>query len=304
MTITRREFLTTATMAGLAARFVPPEAARLPLSFSTLGCPKWTWTQILDFAAEHGFAAIELRGILGDLDLPNRPEFAPERLPGIKKDLAAHGLKISDLGSSSEMHHADEAKRAQQIADAKRFIDLAEKLESPYVRIYGNKLEGPRDEVIHRIASGMHELAQYAGPRNVTVIIESHGDFTDSASLKQILTEADSEHAALLWDAHHTFASSHEEPEFTVRELGRWIKHTHLKDSVLVNGERHYVLTGKGDVPVQRQMQALVAIGYKGYFSFEWEKLWHPEIAEPELAIADYAQVASGYLQKRRMNNR
>lgn len=302
MTITRREFLTTATMAGLAARFVPPEAARLPLSFSTLGCPKWTWTQILDFAAEHGFAAIELRGILGDLDLPSRPEFAPERLPGIKKDLAAHGLKISDLGSSSEMHHADEAKRAQQIADAKRFIDLAEKLESPYVRIYGNKLEGPRDEVIHRIASGMHELAQYAGPRNVTVIIESHGDFTDSASLKQILTEADSEHAALLWDAHHTFASSHEEPEFTVRELGRWIKHTHLKDSVLVNGERHYVLTGKGDVPVQRQMQALVAIGYKGYFSFEWEKLWHPEIAEPELAIADYAQVARGYLQKSKNN--
>ena len=21
--------------------------------------------------------------------------------------------------------------------------------------------------------------------------------------------------------------------------------------------------------------------GYKGYYSFEWEKLWHPEIAEP-----------------------
>jgi hypothetical protein len=28
--------------------------------------------------------------------------------------------------------------------------------------------------------------------------------------------------------------------------------------------------------------------GYKGYYSFEWEKLWHPEIAEPELALADY----------------
>jgi hypothetical protein len=30
--------------------------------------------------------------------------------------------------------------------------------------------------------------------------------------------------------------------------------------------------------------------GYKGYFSFEWEKLWHPEIAEPEIAIAHYAK--------------
>jgi hypothetical protein len=30
--------------------------------------------------------------------------------------------------------------------------------------------------------------------------------------------------------------------------------------------------------------------GYKGYYSFEWEKLWHPELEEPDLAIADYAQ--------------
>ena len=26
--------------------------------------------------------------------------------------------------------------------------------------------------------------------------------------------------------------------------------------------------------------------GYKGYDSFEWEKLWHPGIEEPELAFA------------------
>jgi hypothetical protein len=30
--------------------------------------------------------------------------------------------------------------------------------------------------------------------------------------------------------------------------------------------------------------------GYKGYYSFEWEKLWHPEIAEPEIAISHYAK--------------
>jgi hypothetical protein len=28
--------------------------------------------------------------------------------------------------------------------------------------------------------------------------------------------------------------------------------------------------------------------GYKGYYSFEWEKLWHPEIAEPAIALAHY----------------
>jgi len=215
----------------------------------------------------------------------------------VKKDLAAHGLKVSDLGSSSELHEPDPAKRAESIADAKRFIDLAEKLEAPYVRIFGNKLEGPREEVIQRVAAGMRELAMYAAPHNVSVIIESHGDFVTSPLLKQVLTKADHPNALLLWDAHHTFVDGHEEPEFTVRELGKWIRHTHLKDSVLVNGEAHYVLPGKGTVPLQRQFQALASIDYKGYYCFEWEKLWHPEIAEPEVAFADFARVAPTYLR-------
>jgi sugar phosphate isomerase/epimerase len=298
METTRREFLATSALAALAPPLLYAAPTRPALAFSTLGCPKWTFAQVLDFAAANGFSAVEIRCILGDLDLPNRPEFASDQIAATKKAIAAHGLKISDLGSSSEMHHTDPDKRAKSLADAKRFIDLAERLDAPYVRIYGNKFEGPQEDCIRRVSAGMRELAVYAKPHNVTVIIESHGDFVTSPILKQVFTQADHPNAALLWDAHHTFVSGHEEPEVTVRELGPWIKHTHLKDSVLVNGEAHYVLTGKGSVPVQRQMQALAAINYQGYFCFEWEKLWHPDIAEPEVAIADFARVVPGYLAK------
>ena len=62
------------------------------------------------------------------------------------------------------------------------------------------------------------------------------------------------------------------------------------------NGERHYVLTGRGDVPVKRQVEVLARAGYAAYYSFEWEKVWHPELAEPEVAIADYARVMTEYL--------
>src|SRR5215468_8115653 len=298
MNVTRREFLASSALTALAPHLLVPTAEKPRLAFSTLGCPKWPFAQILDFAASNNFSAVEIRCILGDLDLPNRPEFAPEQIAATKKAIAAHGLKVSDLGSSSEMHLTDPDKRAKSIADGKRFIDLAEKLDAPYVRIYGNKLEGPQDECIRRVAAGMRELAIYAKPHNVTVIIESHGDFVTSPLLKRVLAEADHPNAALLWDAHHTFVSGHEEPEFTVRELGQWIRHTHLKDSIPQNGDRHYVLTGKGEVPVKRQMQALAATNYQGYFCFEWEKLWHQDIVEPEIAIADFARIASTYLAK------
>jgi sugar phosphate isomerase/epimerase len=230
--------------------------------------------------------------------LPSRPEFAPGQIAESKRQVADHGLKISDLGCSSEMHTADPAERAKQLADARRFIDLASTLEVPYVRVFGNQIHGPREEVLARVVDGLHQLGEYGGPKGVTVIIESHGEFVDSPTLKEVLTRADSKHVALLWDAHHTFVDGHEEPEHTVAELGQWIRHTHLKDSVQVGKERKYVLPGTGDVPMERQIMALRNIGYKGYYCFEWEKVWHPDIQEPEEAFPAYVKLVSGYLKE------
>jgi predicted xylose isomerase-like sugar epimerase len=45
---------------------------------------------------------------------------------------------------------------------------------------------------------------------------------------------------------------------------------------------------GQGEVPIFEAVDALSKSGYKGYYSFEWEKLWHPELEDPETALADY----------------
>ena len=293
---TRREFVGTA-----AALLLPWQAPkRLPLGFSTLGCPTWPWPRILDFAAEHQFASIELRGILTNMDLTKVPEFAAERLAETKRQLAAHGLVVSDLGASAQMHDMDPVKHAAQLDEGRRFIDLAHSLGAPYVRVFGNEYvkDVPRDKMLAHIAGALHELGDYAKSKSVTVIIESHGDFTDSPALLEILQRADSPNVALLWDAHHTFVAGKEEPEDTVAKLGRYIRHTHLKDSVPSGNDRRYVLTGTGDVPVKRQIAALAKIGYRGVYSFEWEKRWHAEIEEPEVAFAQYAKVARQYLKE------
>jgi len=299
----RREFLeTSAAILAATAWPIPPVAVpdtRLRIGFSTLGCPQWEWPRILDFATEHSYAAVELRGLLDMMDLTKRPEFAPDHIAETKGQIAGHGLQVSCLGSSANMHDLDPDKRAVQLDEARRFIDLAQALGAPYVRVFGNQyVEGvPRDKMLAHIAGGLRELGQHAQGKNVTVLIESHGDFTDSPSLRAILEAANSPAVALLWDAHHTFVSGKEEPEETVRQLGRYIRHTHLKDSVASGGDRRYVLTGTGEVPVRRQVEALVKIGYGGFYSFEWEKRWHPEIEEPEVALAQFVTVMSEYLR-------
>jgi len=70
--------------------------------------------------------------------------------------------------------------------------------------------------------------------------------------------------------------------------LKPYIKHAHIKDAKKIDGKINFYFLGEGNLPIFTAIDALYQGGYKGYYSFEWEKLWHPEIAEPELALADY----------------
>jgi len=45
-------------------------------------------------------------------------------------------------------------------------------------------------------------------------------------------------------------------------------------------------------------VDALRGIDYKGYYCFEWEKVWHPDLLDADVAFPDYVRVVSGYLQE------
>jgi sugar phosphate isomerase/epimerase len=296
----RRSFLA-ALGAGVAAPAIlraQGRSKRYPIAFSTLGCPGWTWKQILETADRLGYAALELRGIAGEMDLPKVPELSGTRLAGTKKDLAALGIVVSDLGASTRMHEKDPATREKQLDEGRRFIDLAQAMEVRYVRMFGDRIpEGePKEDVMKRVVEGFQQMAAYARPAGVTVLIESHGDFTRSPDLEEILTRVGSPQFALLWDAHHSYVAGREQPKDTYAKLGKWVRHTHLKDSKPEGADRRYTLVGKGEVPVKEQVRVLASSGYGGYYCFEWEKKWHPEIEEPEVAFPHYAKAVGEYL--------
>jgi sugar phosphate isomerase/epimerase len=297
--VSRRQVLGT-----LAASIAAPALLRargrrrLPIAFSTLGCPGWPWKKVLAEADRLGYAGIELRGIEGDMDLTKRPELVGDGLKQTRRDLDALGLVITDLGASARMHEKDPAVRATQLDEGRRFIDLAHSLRVPYVRMFGDKMppDEAKEDVLKRVVDGFQQMAAHAKPAGVVVLIESHGDFTRSPDLETILTRVGSPAFALLWDAHHTFVAGGEAPAETFKRLGRFMRHTHLKDSVAAGAERKYVLTGKGEVPVKDQVKVLADSGYKGFYCYEWEKKWHPEIEEPEVAFPHYVSVMTDYL--------
>jgi sugar phosphate isomerase/epimerase len=295
--ITRRTFLAGMAAAPAILR-AQPRAARLPITFSTLGCPKWPWRRILEQAAAMGYAGIELRGIEMKMDLPRLPEFTGTRIAESRKDVEALGLKISDLGASARMHEADPKARVAQLDEGRRFIDLAHQLGVPYVRVFGDKVpEGEaKPAVVARVIDGLRTLGEHARGSGVTVIIESHGDFTDSPTLLELLKGSAMDTVALLWDAHHTFVAGKEPPATTFAALGPYVRHTHLKDSRPEGTGVRYVLTGQGAVPVRDTVAVLRQGGYKGFYGFEWEKGWHPEIEDPEIAFPHFVEAMKKYL--------
>ncbi|HEX9957716.1 MAG TPA: TIM barrel protein, partial [Fibrella sp.] len=194
--LTRRSALKT-TIGGLSTVMLGTLMAfdtRKPrLSFSTLGCPAWDLPTILNTAVTAGYQAVEFRGLMGELDLTKSPAFSTAtRAQQTRTQFADRGISICNLGASTQLHHADAAKRIKNLDEARRFIDLAHQLNCPFVRVFPDQLptDQDREATLKLISDGLLELGNYAKSGSVTVLLESHGELTRSDLLYQIMHAA------------------------------------------------------------------------------------------------------------------
>ena len=293
----RRKFLKQSTgLIGLSALDFSASAKPL-LSFSTLGCPAWTFSEVLQYASANRYDGIEIRGIKGDLDLPNNPLFSASNIAQTKREIADSHRKIVNLGSSANMHFIDAKKRQSNLDDAKKYIELAHQLACPFVRVFPNDLPKDQDEkaTVDTIIKSLIELGDFAKNSGVKVLLESHGKVIKSDMLLHIMQEANHANVGLVWDFFNMWSITKEPPAQMYDQLKKYIYHTHIKDAFLTEKGETYTLLGEGNSPVKEALHALKSGGYAGYYSFEWEKLWHPEIQEPEIAIPHYAKNFANY---------
>ncbi len=273
------------------------------LAFSTLGCPDWSFDKIIDFAKANGYSGLEVRGILRQMDLTKVPEFSsPEAIAVSLRQMKDRGLSFVDLGSSCSLHFPKGAERTKNLDEGKRFIDLAMKLDCPYIRVFPNQLPKDRDrqESLNLITEGLRELGEYASKTNVTVLLESHGELIFKKDLLAVMEGAAHPHVGLVWDICNMWIVTKEPPEEVYAVLKPYIRHTHIKDLKMLNDKEDYVLLGTGIAPIFQAIDILYRNQYPGYYSFEWEKLWHPEIPDPQIALADYPVAMRKHFESRK----
>lgn len=298
----RRNFIqqaTALTVGALGLSAFKGKSKNPLLAFSTLGCPDWSLPQIVEFASKHGFKGIEVRGLLRQMDLSLCKEFDAQNLSATMRLMKDNDLKFVNLGSSCTLHFADAAQRQKNLDEGKRFIDLAQKLECPFIRVFPNNFpkEQTKEQTLELIASGLKELGDYSANSKVKVLMETHGDVLYIADLAQLMKMVNHSRVGLVWDMTNMWVKTKESPTNAYKVLRNYIHHTHIKNADVVDGKITYTRLAQGQVPIFETIDVLRDGGYQGYYSFEWEKLWHPELEEPELAFADYAAEMKKHFQ-------
>lgn len=269
----------------------------MKLSFSTLGCPDFDWSDIYSLAKDFGFSGIELRGLGNSIFSVHAKPFSAENIDDTISQLRKMHLEIPCISSGCCLRNRE--KHAETIAELKEYIDLAEKLGARYIRVLGDlNAEADAEVDDEAVLCGMRSVLPYAEEHGVTLLLETNGVYADTARLASLLNELASDAVGALWDLHHPYRYRGEKAETTVQNLGAYIKHTHIKDSVMENGKTVYKMMGEGDLPVASMMGALRSINYEGYVSLEWLKQYAPELSDAGIVFPHFANYMGQFMDQ------
>lgn len=283
----------------------------LKICFSTLACPDWGWHDVVNYGSKFGYDGVEIRLLSRQTDLLGIGDLQPSQWTARQRELQDSGFRVAGLASSVRFDAPDASDRRVQIEIGRRYVDLCSALGGEFIRVFGDvlpKAGAPdRQAVIQQVADGLAELGTIAAASGIQILLETHGDFSASPPCVEAMQLANHPHVGLVWDTHHPWRFHGESLADSWEQLRPWTRHTHWKDSVtipdrdstaettaaalaasqLMAGHQHadYVLFRGGEFPARDCLQLLLRDGYTGWHSLEWEKMWHPELLGPKIAL-------------------
>ncbi len=202
-------------------------------------------------------------------------------------------VSLAQFGWQNQINQSKVTSR-----ELKRYVKLCEKFETPYIRIFGGEVgELCWSQAIDEATETLDKMIEIIKDFNAKIVIETHDDWMAADHFKALMESVNSEKVGILWDVNHPFMFIGEKPEETWEKVGKWIYHTHWKDSKIANDtvkKFEPCLMGEGDLPHDQIYRVLNKGGYNGYLSLEWEKRWHPDLPDPEIAFPQYY----GYMKK------
>ena len=216
---------------------------------------------LLNFCAENNFEAVDITGYY----FPEYPEVpSDEYIYSIKRRAFQLGLDISGIGVRNDFAIPDAEKRADDVKLVKEWIEVAEKLGAPVIRVFAGKIpdgyEARRDEIAGYMAESLKECADYGRQHGVLVGVQNHGGFLQTAEqCIDLVRRVNSDWFGLIVDSGNFLT---DDPYADIRKVLPYAVNFQLKESPF-----NPVLAIKTDL--NRFMKIVKESGYRGYLPVE-----------------------------------
>ena len=252
------------------------------LSFSTRGWGDLSWDQMLQEAVDMRFGGVEVYNLFKFPELTDRGgPFHTHKVAATVRQLRDLKLKIPCFDTSVDLSSDPEA-----VNILAGILEHAKNAQVPYVVACALT---ENEELVGEVLEKLLPIAENAG---VSLLLKTSGIYADTARLRSMLESFASDWLGALWDMHHPYRDFGESADATIKNLGTYVKHVHLRDSD-ENGD--YQLIGEGNMPIPDMIRALGSINFDGFISLEWKPEWMEDLQDREIIFPYYVNYMSRF---------
>ena len=269
-------------------------------SFLTKGWHNNTFDEFCAIAKDLKFKGIELHNIHNRLFTDKDGAFHDYAAAKTVRKLFEMKLQIPCIDTICNL--ADASKEEDNIKEIEACIDIASNLKIPYIRIYASEKEYT-EEKNQNVANIITKVLPLAEEKNVCLLLETSGIYADTSKLRAILESFASDTLGALWDMYSPYFVCDEQPDTTIKNLGAYIKHVHIKDAVKTPDGTEFCLMGEGEAPIEQMMQALRSVNYDGFISLEWDPKWCEELDDMEIIFSQFVNYMKQFSDTSKSDN-
>ncbi len=186
------------------------------------------------------------------------------------KKLEDRRIELACYITNNDFSLLNEDKRKLELEKVKQAIIDAKNMGAKILRIFaGNLREGinPLDAEKRSIEM-LNYATEFAEREGIVLALENHGNYFNKIDVvERILRAINSKYLRLTFDSGN-FAKAGDNPLEAIRRLKTYVVHVHAKD-IDVNG--NLCAPGEGVIDFYTIAKELDSIGYKGFFSVEYE---------------------------------
>lgn len=229
-----------------------------------------------DFIAD--CAAMQLDGTeLTSYYFPPQP--SPQYLRHLKSLCFRLGLDITGTAVGNDFCYPEGPQRKEQIDLVKRWIEHAEVLGAPVIRIFSGRARGDQSEAeATKLAiAAMEECCEYAGQHGVFLALENHGGLTTRIEdLIKLVQAVRSPWMGINLDTGNFHACrTAEEAYADIARMAPYALNVQVKVTIALENRQ------KAATDFRRLAGILRDSGYRGYIVLEYEEAEDPRTACP-----------------------